>query len=246
MKVSSLLSVLALSLASQVVQAADCATKPAARAVDYPWMSIARWQSMHADQMARADKGGIDVMFVGDSITEMWPRQLFDDSFGKYRAANFGIGGDHTGNVLYRLQDPHLAPLKPKAVVLLIGVNNLNLCGESAEQVFAGIKLIVAALRKQYPDARILLNGVFPEGKSASDEVRARIIALDKMIATLDDQPRVTFRNYGPLFLQPDGSISQETMGDYLHLTEKGYRIWAAAMLPDIARLVAPTPAAAQ
>lgn len=238
MKLTSLLSMLALSLASQFVQAADCATKVAPRTVEYPWMTIARWQSMHADQLALAGKGGVDLMFVGDSITEGWPKPIFDATFGAWHPANFGIGGDHTGNVLYRLQDPRLAALKPKAIVLLIGVNNFGLCDETPEQVFAGVKLVVEKLRSNYPSARLLINGVLPFRPTASDEKRARAIALNKMVATLEDKPRVVFRDYGALFLQPDGAISPEIMADYLHLTEKGYRIWAAALQPDVRKLM--------
>jgi lysophospholipase L1-like esterase len=238
MKLTSLLSMLALSLASQCAQAAECAVNPAPRTVEYPWMSTARWQSMNADQLAIADKGKVDLMFVGDSITEGWPRPLFDATFGAYHPANFGIGGDHTGNVLWRLQQPRLAALKPKAIVLLIGVNNFGLCDETPEKVFAGVKLVVESLRKTYPSARILINGVFPFRPEANDEKRGRVIALNKMVATLEDKPRVLFRDYGAKFLQPNGAISPDIMADYLHLTEKGYRIWADAMAPDVRTLM--------
>jgi lysophospholipase L1-like esterase len=217
---------------------AVCATNAAPRGVEYPWMSTDRWNKIFAEQAAVAGNGGVDVMFVGDSITEGWPKQIWDASFGELRPANFGIGGDHTGNVLWRVQDKRIAGLQPKVVVLLIGVNNLGLCNETPEQVFSGIKAVVATLRKQYPSARVLLNAVLPADESAHGERRASIIALNKMVGTLADEKQVLFRNYGPLLTRPDGSISPEIMPDFLHLTPKGYQLWADAMRPDIQKLM--------
>jgi lysophospholipase L1-like esterase len=217
---------------------AACATNLTPRTVEYPWMSIERWRQMHAEQVARAEKGDIDVMFLGDSITEMWPKALFEANFGQFKAANFGIGGDHTGNVLWRLQNPAIASLKPKLIVLLIGVNNINLCNEAPEQVFGGIQAVVATLRKQYPAARILLNAVLPEGELPDSLVRQRVVALDKMVVTLGDGEHVLFHDYGPRFTRADGTLSAELQPDFLHLSEKGYRIWVDAMRPDIEQLL--------
>ena len=224
--------------AADVKLQADCATRPAPREVDYPWMSIGRWHQMFDDQVARARQGDIDVMFVGDSITEMWPKTVWDANFQHLKAANFGIGGDHTGNVLWRLQDPAIASLKPKLVVLLIGVNNINLCGDSPETVFGGIQAVVAKLRQQYPAARILLNAVLPEGEQADSSGRQSVLALNKMVAQLGDGKTVFFHDYGPHLVRADGTLSAELQPDFLHFSEKGYLILAAAMRPDIEALL--------
>ena len=219
--------------------ASACAAIPAPRTVEYPWMSKARWNEMHQAQAARAAQGGADVMFVGDSLTEMWPKPLWDANFGHLKAANFGIGGDRTGNVLWRLQHPAIAALKPKVVVLMIGVNNINLCGETPEQVFGGIQAVVGALRKQYPDARILLNAVLPEGAQADAPERRSVLALNRLVKTLDDGKAVFFHDYGARFVGADGALSARLQPDFLHLSEPGYRILAEQMGPDIARLLA-------
>ncbi len=217
---------------------AMCATNPAPRNVEYPWMTIERWQRMQADQVALATQGGVDVMFLGDSITEGWTRQIWDAKFGRFKPGNFGIGGDHTGNVLWRLQDPHIAAMRPKVVVLLIGTNNFGLCDETPVQVFGGIKAVVARLRALYPDARILLNAVLPSDETVHGEKRGRIVALNKMVATLNDGKHVVYRDYGPLLTDAAGTISPEIMPDFLHPTAKGYQIWADAMAPDIDKLL--------
>ena len=233
-----LAALLAVQASSAQAAPRDCAINIEPRTVVYPWMSLERWRDMHAGQLALAEKGNVDLMFVGDSITEGWPGPIWDASFGKYRPANFGIGGDHTGNVLWRLQDPRLKKLKPKAIVLLIGVNNFGLCSEQPEQVFAGIRAVVAALRAQYPAARILLNAVLPTEQSPDGDKRRKVLALNRMAATLDNGKSVFYRDYGQKLLESDGRISAEIMPDYLHLSPKGYQIWADAMLPDIRKLM--------
>lgn len=241
MKIRPFMLLLAAAMASNIAAAAanpPCAVTAAPRSVEYPWMTIARWKDMHAADVAVAEKGGVDLMFIGDSITEGWPEPVWNASFGKYKPANFGIGGDNTGNLLWRLQDPRYARIKPKAIVLLIGVNNFNLCGENTEQVFEGVKAVVAALRKQYPAARILLNAVLPTEEKMDGKRRQDVIKLNTMIATLGDGQQVIFRDYGRAFLQPDGSISKEIMPDFLHLSEKGYQMWSDAMLPDVKKLM--------
>jgi lysophospholipase L1-like esterase len=215
-----------------------CATVASPRTTEYPWMSVARWNQMHEAQEAIADGGNVDLLFVGDSITEGWKEPIWSQAFGAWKPANFGIGGDRTGNVLWRLRDGHAAKLHPKAVVLLIGVNNFNFCGDTPAQVFDGVRAVVGELRGLYPQARILVNGVFPYDQSAQSPKRAKVADLNRMIATLDDGKQVVFRNYGARFLQPDGDISTEIMGDFLHLTPKGYQIWADAMAPDIRKLM--------
>ena len=223
---------------SALAEGRSCALAVEPRTVEYPWMSVERWHQMNDGLKARAAQGDVDVLFLGDSITEMWDRNQWDSHFGKYRAANFGIGGDHTGNVLWRLKNDGMDKLRPKVVVLLIGVNNFGLCNEQPEQVTRGVQAVVAQLRTLYPDAKILLNGILPNGESAQDERRAKAKAVNSDIAAMDDGRHVFFRDYGARFLEPDGTIAKETMGDFLHLTPKAYGTWGDALAPEIARLL--------
>ncbi|SFU62915.1 GDSL-type esterase/lipase family protein [Pseudoduganella namucuonensis] len=229
---------LALSLLAGPGHADGIGATPAPRAKAYPWMTIERWNDMVAQQNARALQGGVDLMFVGDSITEGWTPALWERYFGAYRPANFGVGGDHSGNLLWRLRQAPLRGLDPKAVVLLIGVNNLNLAPETPEQTFAGVKAVVAQLRASYPGARILLNAVFPYEQSHASPRRAQVAELNRLIATLGDERQVFFRDYGPLMLDAQGDIPAAIMPDFLHPNEQGYRIWGEAMLPDIRKLM--------
>ena len=212
--------------------------KPAKRAQDFPWMSVAAWERMHAEDTLVARYDSVDVLFFGDSITAGWDASLWQQHFAPLKAANFGIGGDHTGNMLWRLQQGAIGNLKPKLVVLLAGVNNLGHLEESPQQVAQGVAAVVGQLRLAWPESRILLSGVFPFEESAKSPRRQQVKELNELLAGLGDDKKVFFKDYGGLFLAPDGSIPAELMGDFLHPTGKGYEVWVNAILPDIRHLL--------
>lgn len=213
-------------------------TNPTPRTKEFSWMSVDTWNKMYADDIAVADKGGVDLLFVGDSITAGWNAEIYQKYFGAYNPANFGIGGDHTGNLLWRLKYGHAEKLHPKVVVMLIGVNNFGHLNETPEQVFQGIKACLLQLRKIYPDAKILVNGVLPFEESADSPKRAMVKAVNAKVKTLNDNQHVFVKDYGSAFLQQDGSIAKDVMGDFLHPTAKGYQLWVDAMYPDIKALM--------
>jgi lysophospholipase L1-like esterase len=126
----------------------------------------------HQDFLKRIEqsKGEGDVIFLGDSITHGWEGQkAWQEYFGSFKPVNLGIGGDQTGHVLWRITDGHeLDNLKPKVAVIMIGTNNTG--GNTAEQIAGGIKAIIDELKKQKPDIKILLLGVFPRGGGGDAE----------------------------------------------------------------------------
>lgn len=230
-----------LSLLSCLSSAHDTkasGTTPSPRTIEYSWMSIDTWNKMQAEDIAVAEQGGVDLLFVGDSITAGWNWEIWQKNFAQYKPANFGIGGDHTGNLLWRLQHGDKGKLTPKLVVLLIGVNNFGHLNETPAQVFEGIKAVVKTLQRNYPKAKILINGVFPFEESATSPKRAMVKEVNSLVAKLDNGKNIVVKDYGHLFLEPDGSISKDVMADFLHPTVKGYQIWADAMLPDIQKLM--------
>lgn len=113
-----------------------------------------------------------DVIFLGDSITHGWEGQkAWQEHFGSFKPVNLGIGGDQTGHVLWRITEGHeLDHLKPKAAVIMIGTNNTG--GHSAQQIAGGIQAIVEELRRQKPEIKVLVLGVFPRG-NANDAERS-------------------------------------------------------------------------
>jgi len=212
---------------------AENPAEPFARSKEYPWMSVSTWKGMHEAMVKRAKEGGIDLRFLGDSITQGWgSNAVWEKYYGAEKAVNFGIGGDTTQNVLWRIMNGELEGLSPKVVVLLIGTNNFGLNGDSVDGVAKGVAAVVQTLRKKMPKTRVLLLGVFPRDEKPKTDGRNKIAKLNEQLSKMEDRKSVRYLDLGPKFLQPDGSISKDIMPDFLHLSEKGYQIWAESMDP--------------
>lgn len=177
-------------------------------------------------------EGKIDVVFLGDSITDGWRGQkAWKESIAPLKAVNLGIGGDRTQHVLWRIQHEALQGYEPKAFVIMIGTNNMG--GDSEENIAAGVKAIVEEIQKQHPEGKILLLGIFPRSPKSTDAIRDKVKKTNELIAKLDGK-NVKYLDIGGKFLEPDGSLSKDIMPDFLHLSERGYAIWAEAIDNDL------------
>jgi len=196
----------------------------------------------HEAFLAEAKKGEAQVVFLGDSITAGWNghKAIFDKEYAQYKAANFGIGGDRTQHVLWRVENGEFDGIKPKAVVLMIGTNNAGVAENSPEQIAAGIKNIIDAIHKRSPETKVLLLAIFPRGEKEDPKTnpgRAKNQAVNAIIAKLDDGKKVHFFDIGAKFLKPDGTLTVDIMKDRLHLTDAGYQIEADAIREKLASL---------
>jgi lysophospholipase L1-like esterase len=194
-------------------KAQNSATKPVPR-------KDKGWQQRHQQFLERAKKGNVDLLFIGDSITQGWEgsgKEVWKERYDALNAANLGIGGDRTQHVLWRLQEgKELQGISPKAIVLMIGTNNMH--DNSAPE--------------------ILILGIFPRGQQASNPFRDKIKEANQQIAKLDNGTSVRYLDIGDRFLSPDGSLSKEIMPDFLHLSPKGYTIWADAIQPTLQEML--------
>jgi lysophospholipase L1-like esterase len=182
--------------------------------------------------------GKIDIGFIGDSITARWGNgENWQKHWGAYRAVNMGIGGDRTQNVLWRLQNGELDGYKAKVFVVLIGTNNLWGKGDKPEDAAAGVKAILDLINTRQPQAKILLLSLLPTGQKPGPGRDSRA-AVNKLIAKFAGGS-VTYMDISGKFLEPDGTISQEVMKDYLHLAPKGFDIWAEAISGKVKELLA-------
>jgi len=187
---------------------------------------------LHERNLERAKAGPIDLLFLGDSITQGWDENdVWKRYYAPRNAANFGIGGDRTQHLLWRLDHGELEGIAPKVVVLMIGTNNMHT--NPPEEIAEGVRKILDTLRSRLPDSKILLLGVFPRGQKPAP-VRDRIVDLNRRIAMFDDGEMIKYLDIGPAFLSPDGTISREVMPDFIHLTKHGYQLWADAMEPTL------------
>jgi lysophospholipase L1-like esterase len=198
-------------------------------------------------------KGEAELVFLGDSITHGWEgkgKASWEKHWAPLKAANFGIGGDRTEHVLWRLEHGNFDGLKPKAIVLMIGTNNTGHQGRpqkelngavyecTAEQTAEGIKTILGQLRKKCPDAKILVLGIFPRGANKEDKFRQQNEATNAIVKGYADGQKVFFLDVGAKFLEPDGTLSKTIMPDLLHPNEKGYEIWTSAIKAEVTALL--------
>ena len=189
----------------------------------------------HKEFLAIAKKGDVEVLFLGDSITQGWGNnKTWQKHFAPLKAANFGIGGDQTGHVLWRITEgKELEGITPKVAVLMIGTNNSG--RDSAEQIAEGITLIVKTIHQKTPKTKVLLLGVFPRGEKAGTPIREKLAKINTIVSMLDDGGKtVKYLDIGAKFLEKDGTLTKEIMPDYLHLSGKGYEIWAEAITPTL------------
>lgn len=198
-------------------------------------------------------QGEARLVFLGDSITQGWESKGHA-TWAKYyeprKAANFGIGGDRTEHVLWRLENGNFDGLKPALIVLMIGTNNTGHQGRPvpeldnavyecpADKTADGVALILRKLRKKAPFAEILLLGIFPRGETPEDPMRQQNEDTNALIAKLADGKTIHYLDIGKTFLQPDGTLTREIMPDLLHLSEKGYEMWAEAIEPKVKELL--------
>jgi lysophospholipase L1-like esterase len=196
-----------------------------------------------------AKKGNIDLLFVGDSITDWfyWPRgggeatggKVWEANFAPLKAANFAIAGDTTQGVLWRMQNGELEGFKAKLIVLMLGTNNT--ASNPVGQIIEGDHLIVEEFKKQQPQAKVLVLGVFPRNNARSPEqtavLNATIKAVNTGLAQFADNKQVFYMDIGDKFLV-NGVVPADIMADGLHPTAKGYQIWADAILPTVKNLM--------
>src|SRR5215471_15756357 len=196
-----------------------------------------------------AKKGNIDLLFVGDSITDWfyWPLRggeatggkVWEANFAPLKPANFAIAGDTTQGVLWRMQNDELEGFKAKLIVLMLGTNNT--ASNPVGQIIEGDRLIVEEFKKQQPQAKVLVLGVFPRNNARAPEqtpvLNATIKAVNTGLAQFADGKQVFYMDIGDKFLV-NGLVPADIMADGLHPTAKGYQIWADAILPTVKKLM--------
>jgi len=202
----------------------------------------------HQQLLAKARSGGIDVYFLGDSITRRWGALDYPDflahwkkSFYGWNAANFGWGGDRTENVLWRLENGELDGVEPKVIVLLAGTNNVGKePGDDARiaDVTRGLKAIVDACRRKAPASTIVLTAIFPRNDNPA--VVPTIQRINANLAQMADGKSIRFLDVNPGLADAHGVLVEGMTVDGLHPSLKGYEVWAAGLKPILTELLGP------
>lgn len=208
------------------------------------------WQKAleYRDNEAK-EKSDADVVWLGDSITHYFENKenqpLWRKWFGgkeagaPYLGLNFGIEGDTTDNLLFRMRHS-LGKVHPKAIVLLIGTNNAgkrSVKAEPPEDTVKGLKAIIDELRRTQPQATVLVYALFPRGKGVTDPCMVRNEKVNEGLEKLCDGRQFIFRNINDAFLWPDGVVNEKLLGDRLHPSYAGYEVWLGDVLPQLRKI---------
>jgi beta-glucosidase len=214
---------------------------PAAPSIPAPgvYPTAGEWMEKFKAEREWAAQGNADLVFLGDSITEFWCTtgvRTWQQHFAERGAANFGLSGDRTQNVLWRIQEGNFGALRPKLVVLMIGTNNCP-DADSAEDIAAGIGAVVTSLREKLPTTRVLVLANLPRERTPSP-LREKVAKTGRLAARLADNKMVYFLDTSSGFLNPSGEVPPELLPDGVHLSAEGYERWAAVIEPAIVRLL--------
>lgn len=201
------------------------------------------WLDRHNRSLQMKQLEKVDMLFIGDSITQGWEQtgaNVWDKHYARRHAFNLGFSGDRTQHVLWRLRHNEVEGLSPKLAIVMIGTNNSNGNDNTAEEIAAGIKAVVASLRDKLPNTKVLLLAIFPRGEQPNPQ-RDKNAKASELASQAADGQMVHYLDIGPKFLGADGSLSKEIMPDFLHLSDKGYQIWADAIEDKVAELMGET-----
>jgi lysophospholipase L1-like esterase len=204
-----------------------------------PWIAAPRpwkkeeWLVEHARFVGQGEAGNVDVLFLGDSIAAFFPKTAPDTWNGEIASLgtvlDFGISGDRTQFVLWRVQHGELDRTNARVVVLLIGTNNL--ASATPQNVARGIAAILRTIQAKLPNTVVVLNALLPRGPP-NDRLRGNEAIVNALIAPLADGVHVRWVDAGGAFLYPDGTIAPALMPDKLHPSAAGYEVWATALRP--------------
>lgn len=203
-----------LALAALLVAAA-APLPPAARPISR--MYTHWWRARHEAKLAEIRHERVDIVFLGDSITQNWEhvgpppwedfRPVWQHFYGARHALNLGFKGDATCHLLWRIEHGEIDGIAPRAVVILIGANDLGRLHWSAADTVLGIEAVVDEVRRKLPRAGIVLLPVLPSLRSAW--VTATTAQIDGALAARYGKgrvPDVTYVDVTPLFLK-DGRV---------------------------------------
>ncbi len=211
------------------------ATTPDDR-LDQDW-----WKKRHDEKLALAKEGGWELAFIGDSITHGWEghgKETWAEFYGDRKAINLGYSGDRTEHVLWRLDHGELDGYSPKVAVIMIGTNNTGHRRDAAEIIAMGVQRILQRIEQITPETKVLLLGIFPRSAEATDPARENNDRANGMLERLADGEKVVFLNINDAFLTDDGVLTKEVMPDLLHPEAPGYKLWAEAMEPTLAKML--------
>jgi len=209
-------------------------------ASDDNYRSHARFNQQCEAQVAAMKGKPVDVIFIGDSITqnfinaptERWPmagKAVWDEHYAGRNVLNFGVGADRTENVLWRLDHMDIREFRPKVAVLMIGTNNTR---DSPEAIAAGVKAVIKKTQEIFPGVKIILVSILPNARAAQ-----KMADANRIIRNFGDDRSVFYFDLAAR-MTPEGDSWKGLGRDHLHLMPEGYELWATSMEPLLSALL--------
>jgi len=199
-----------------------------ARLNDYA--NYARYREANA-KLAPPAKDEKRVVFMGDSITDGWKLAEY---FPNEPFVNRGISGQTTSQMLIRFR-PDVIDLKPKAVVILAGTNDIagNTGPMTVEAIEANLLSMVELAHAN--GINVVLASVLPisdynvrNGEKIIRSVQrppAQILALNQWIKNLCAERKLVYLDYFSATVDDKGFLKAELANDGLHPNAEGYKI---------------------
>lgn len=234
--IKTFFTITALSLLTAARLLADAGSNAVPRTVVPADHFHSAYEIFWMDYVASVKPEPVDLIFVGDSITEGWVRPngkpVWEKYYGK-RALDFGQGGDTTQNVLWRFNHLDLKAFKPKVAVIMIGTNNTS---DAPEEIAAGVKAVIAKTQETFKGIKVIVISILPN-KRANEKMKA----ANQLIKPFADDKSVFYVDLADKFT-PVGDNWKGLLPDHLHLTTEGYEMWAAELNPLIEKLIPAKP----
>ena len=212
-----------------------CVLQIAFAVTPHPWDAVARadahWQKRHKNFIETTQQFGKDikVVFYGDSLTQRWENQgrvVWHEYYGNLSAVNYGIDGDRTEHLVYRMHSGELNGLHPFVAVLNIGTNNMRF--NTVKDIAKGVKQVVDSLHAGLPNIKVLLLGIL----ARTGPINSKVNQTNQLIAKFDNGKSVRFLNMNSHFENDTGMINYDLYDNGIDLNVKGYRMWAKTMHP--------------
>jgi lysophospholipase L1-like esterase len=212
------------------------------------WLGGRTWMDQHRDILEIGLRRSPDLVLFGDSLMQNWAgegrrvrravRQAdFDLYFGIYNSANFGVSGDGTQHLLWRINNGAFNNVNPKLIIIHIGVNNTD--NSTGEEIAAGVKAVVQRLRRVKPDSKLLILSPIPAGEKPDDWRRLKLDRATEIMSRFADKSDIFYADIRADFLDEDGKLdTKDYSSDWIHLSKRGFAKMGEAMALPVRTLM--------
>ena len=202
------------------------------------WANLNRYKNENAKLILTYSNKN-RIVFMGNSITEEWMRfqpEFFSDN--KY--INRGISGQTTPQMLIRFR-PDVIDLKPTAVVILAGINDIaENTGPSTVKMIAGNIISMAELAESN-GIKVIISSILPASGFSWSPIHdppPKILAINTIIKNYAEKNGMTYLDYYSSMVDDQEGLKKEYGLDEVHPNKKGYQVMSMLVEKAIANML--------